>query len=393
MANDVFVVKDHFKVWFNTPAPNTLIWSVGLWDSGALWDTSPTSNAWRNLNCEAYDVHIEHGVEIQSGIFVQPGGSTAIIKMQGPDYDPFSSGVIHAGTLVKIEIQPLPDSSPGTLTQIFFGQVESFTSTYDQKGNNIITIRAVDYMVKWLNAKIATYNIPGTTLPSSILDGTWTDNANGITYLNTVADFANIAATSYTNTTLGQITQDCLTASLGALYMDRAGYVHYLSDGDMAGLISSYTYYFSTAHSTAAEHICMTGLQMQADSRDFPNVITETYAGGAELTLKNQDAYDVYGSIALDVTVPMGNSTDAQAWLDHLNLSTNQRRVKSLSFDAAKREGQLWGWYSADRLFTSHKVGYAINGISFADNYFVTKQIDHITPHGWDITLELWRGI
>lgn len=392
MANDVFTIKDNLKVWFFTPAPTTLIYGVGLWDYNT-WDTSPTSNAWRNLNCEAFDISIEKGAEIQSGIFVQPGGTTAIIKMQGADYDPFSSGVIHAGTLMKIEIQPKPDSAPATLQKIFSGQVESFSSTYDQKGNNVITIRVVNYMQKWLNAKIATYNVPGTTLPSTILDGTWTDNANGITYLNTLPDFANIAATTYTNTTLGQITQDCLDASLGALWMDRDEYVHYISNDDMGNLVNSYTYYFSTTHSTAAEHICMTGLTMNADSRDYPSEIIETYAGGAMLTQRNADAYAIYGPLTLEKTVLMGNSTDAQAWLDHINPASNPRRVKSISFDARKREGQLWDWYTADRLFTSHKVGYSLGGMNFADNYFVTKQIDHITPTSWDITLQLWRGI
>lgn len=392
MANDVFTTKNNVQILFTTPNPNTFIWSVSTWDNG-VWDTTPTSESQRSLNCETFDVQLSRGAHIRDGVFVEPGGGVATIKMQGADYDPFSSGVIHAGTPVVIKIQPYPDTAPATLQTIFTGKVESFTASYDQKGNNIITIVATDLMKSWLNAKIPTYNCNPSTLPSALLQSAWTDYANGITYMNTIADFYFQAVKTYTNTTLGQITADSLLASLGAIYCDRTNYVHYLSDGDMGNLISSYGFYFSTTHSTAAEHICMTGLKMNADSRNYPNEIIATYTGGGQLTQRNQDAYDLFGPITLDQAVTIDDATGTQLWLNALQLSNNQRRVESLSFSATKREGQLWNWWQADRLFTSHKVGYNLGGLNFAENYFVTKQIDHITPNGWDITLELWRGI
>jgi hypothetical protein len=137
----------------------------------------------------------------------------------------------------------------------------------------------------------------------------------------------------------------------------------------------------------------MTDLVMRADSRDLPNEIIATYTGGSTLTLRNQDAYELYGPIALEQTLPIDDATGTQLWLDRLNLTTQLRRVESLSFDAISRLGDLWEWYQVDRLFDPNLVTYDINGISFTDTYFVTQQQDRITPNTWEITLELWRGI
>lgn len=394
MANDVFVIRDRLKIEFFIPALGTFIWGVNSWDDGGLWDTDPSSAAWTDLLCESFDIQMVSGCDIESGIFVAPSSSTATIKMQGASYDPFSTGLIHAGTQVRITIEPDPDSNPGNIVTLWTGYVRDYSATYNQQGNNIVTIHAVDGMQDFLNTKVASYVVGSlNTLPSAVI----TDMANtywfGIT-ANFNPDIYYLAAKTYTNSTVGEIINDCLAAGLGALWMDRDGLLNYRSEEDLQNMITSWTYEFSTIHEPpGGAHICMTDLVMKADSRELPNEIIATYTTGGQLTLRNQDAYELYGSVALNVDVPIDNATGTQLWLDRLDLKTIIRRVETLTFDAISRPGQLWGWWFVDELFQGQEITYDINGISFTDVYFVTRQYDRITPTSWDISLELWRGI
>ena len=393
MANDVFNIRTDIKIEFYIPAINTFIWGVNYWDDGGVWDTNPSSAAWTDLLCESFDITLNKGCEVESGIFVSPSSSTATIRMQGATYDPFSSGLIHAGTQIRISAETLPDTIPGYFEEIWNGYIRNYSATYNQEGNNVVTIHAVDAMQDFLNRKVGSYVVPALTkLPSQVI----TDMAN--TYYtgivpNSNADMYYLAAKTYTNTTVGEIINDCLTASLGALWLQRDGTMRYASEEDLASIIGGFSFEFSSIHSLAADHICMTELVMKADSRDLPNEVIATNSAGGQLTQRNQDAYDLYGAVSLDVDVPMDDVTGLQLWLNRLNLTTTLRRVESLSFDAASRPGQLWYWWQVDRLFDPNIVTYDVNGIVFTDTYFVTRQIDRITPTSWTISVELWRGI
>ena len=395
MANDVFDLRQNVFIEFDIPDLGTFIWSVSHWDDGGVWDTDPSSLGWKNLTCETFDIQLTSGSVVESGIFNAPSASVAQIRMQGADYDPFSSGLIHAGTAVRINIEPLPDTDPGTYTTIWQGVVRDYSASYNQQGNNIVVINAVDPMQAFLNTKVASYVVPSLTdYPSDVITNLAALYFPGGGIVGNInPDIYYLAANTYTNTTVGEIIQDCLVAGLGALWTNRDGDLNYRSEEDLTNIVQTYSFEFSTIHSTDADHICMTDLVMRADSRDLPNEIIATYTGGSSLTLRNQDAYELYGPIALEQTLPIDDATGTQLWLDRLNLTTQLRRVESLSFDAISRPGDLWEWYQVDRLFDPNLVTYDINGISFTDTYFVTQQQDRITPNSWEITLELWRGI
>jgi hypothetical protein len=396
MANDVFDIRQNLSIEFYIPDAGTFVWGVNYWDDGGVWDTDPSSLGWKNLTCETFDISLTSGCAIESGIFTAPSSSIAQIRMQGASYDPFASGVIHAGTGVRIKIEPLPDSDPGSTYTIWQGTVRDFSASYNQQGNNIISINAVDAMQTFLNTFVAGYTIVTmTSLPGTVIadlaalyyPGSFTPN------INPDISSSYLAGKVYANTTVGAIINDCLTAGLGALWMDREGTLQYRSQDDLENIIDTFSFEFSTIHSTDPVHICMTDLVMKADSRDLPNEIVTTISTGAQGYLRNQDSYDLYGPIALDVDLPFDSALSATRWRNALDLTTKLRRVESLSFDAISRPGQLWEWYQVDRIFDPNIITYDINGISFSEYYFVTQQQDHITPNSWDITLELWRGI
>jgi hypothetical protein len=396
MANDVFTVANNISVEFEIATPGTFIWGVSTWDGGDVWGDSSPSIAWRELNCEVVSIQVEHGCEIDRGIFVTPSGNRAVIQMQSATYDPFSTGVIHAGVPIRVKAEILPDTDPGIYSNIFVGTVESYTTNYDAFGNNLITINAVDFMQSFLNTKIASYTPPALATADDIIEDLvttyWTDSAG---FSNcTEPDFWYLTPTVYTDTTIGEIIRSCLVANQGAFYNTIDNDQAYLSAGDLKYLIEyAPNWDFSSTHSLAPEHICMTELDISADSRNIPSEIIITRSDGGIQSDTNTDAYELYGAITLTQDVDLTGATAGQLWLDNLNLGTRLRKVRNVSFDAIKREGQLRTYLWADRLYSVAQVTYDLGGNNVTDPYFITKQTDYITPNSWKVSVELWRGV
>lgn len=397
MANDVFSIKNNLTVEFQIATAGNWIWGVSTWDGGDVWGGSSSSVTWTELQCDVVQIQLEHGVDIEQGVFVNPSGNKATILMTSADYDPFTHATIHAGVPVRIQVFPLPDSDPTLQTVVFEGTVESYSTQYDAFGNNLITINAVDFMQQFLNTPITSWS-PVTSFPTaddiiSELVTTYWPTSLGFTN-STLQDFWYVSPATWTNTTVGEIIRDCLKANQGAFYNTIDNYQAYLSAADLKYLIEyAPNWDFSTVHSLAPEHICMTDLNISADSKNLPTEIILTLDGGTVMTERNQDAYDLYGAIALQTDVRISTTTGGQAWLDNLQLSTRLRQVKQLTFDAIERPGQLRSFVWADQLFTVAQVTYDLGGMNVTDPYFITKQTDLITPDAWTVSVELWRGV
>jgi hypothetical protein len=323
--------------------------------------------------------------------------------MNSPEYDPFVSGVIHAGTQLRIRVRNVPDSAPDQYKTIFTGQVQSFTSSYNFQGRNIVTLQCVDWVQAWLNTRVPSYTIAAaTSKPSDVVSALRFDYAPaGTIYIGDAQDIYFMAAQTYTNVTVGAIISDALACGLGALTTyssDGVPTLFYRSESTVQSRLNSGTYKdFDTTHpggGTTTNHICMSALELTGDSRNKPNEIIATITTGDVYTRRNQDAYDLYGAISLETDVPIDDATGINLWLDRLDLSANLRGVKTLQFPAIRREGELWDWIGEAQLIRDAvSVTYTIGQIAFSDIYIVTRQNHSITPNGWTVTLELWKGI
>lgn len=388
----MFSLKTNIRVEYEIAASGSWIWGVSTWDGGDVWGDTTPSIGWTDLLCESFEIIIKRGCNVDAGILVEPSQNQTTIRMQTADFDPFSKSVIHAGTPVRISVEADPVGDPGTWTVIYEGEVASFATTYDAEGLNIITISAQDSMTKWLNTRLATYSIAAGTSTATVIDdlvvGYWPGNWNlDTTYL------ATCAATTYTDTTIGQVIRDILNTELGYLYVSQDGAINFISHDHFDQIVAAGAdYSFDSTHSTDPAHICMSDLVMDADSRNLPNQILATYASGSA-TATNQDAVELYGAVAYTVPTIAEDATQLQLILDAITLNTRLRRVQSLTFQAIDRIGDFRQWHVTDRLFSCQNVTYTKGGLNIDENYVVTGQTDKITPTSWDVTLELWKGI
>jgi len=395
MANDIFSIKNNLDIEFNIPTPGNWIWGVSQWTTGIVWGGSSSSFAWTNLVCEVVNVEVERGVDVSNGILLTAPQWRAVLTLRSDKYDPFTNGTIHVGTGVRVRFQPTPDSAPGTVTNLFEGQVQSFEVSYDAFGNNLIKIECVDLLQAFLNTRVDSYVVAAATFPSTVMSYLFATYAPGVGLGNITTNFAAMAAKTYTEVTVGEIVQDCLDVAQGALFSSTTANFYYFYDAPTLTAVLDLTsiWSFDSVHSAASTHICMTDLVMAADSRSLQNEIQATLTTGTVMTLRNQDAYELYGQISLQKAISIDNVTDGQAWLNNLNLTTQVRRVDTVTFDQIQRTGVLRAIAGTQQLFKPVTVSYALGTGSFSDKYFITKVIDTITPYTWSSTLELWRGV
>lgn len=345
--------------------------------------------AWTDLLCETFFIESVRGCDVDSGILVNPSQNQTVVRMQSTSYDPFSNSTIHAGTPVRITVDP---DGTGTWTTIYIGQVQSFKTSYTADGLNNIEFVAVDDMTAWLNTRLATYSITAGQTTASVIDslvvgywpGNWNLDTNSLTTL---------AAKTYTDTTIGEVIKDVLNSELGYLYVAQDGEINYIAHSTFDSIVATGpAYYFESTHSTDPGHICMSDLVMDANSNNLPNEIVATNAT-TQLSATNADAVDLYGPLSFTVPTITQNSTQLQLVLDAITLNVRLRRAQAVTFQPIDRAGNFRSWHDADRLFNCVNVTYDKSGFTLNENYIVVKQTDTITPDSWDTTLELWRGI
>lgn len=397
MANDLFSPADNVHVEFYIPTPGSFIWNVSRWDSGDTWGGSSTF-AWTDLKCELVNANVTRGAETNMGVIVDLPRTSANIVLQTTTYDPFSTGIIHPGTEVRITYTPEPDSDPESFNYLFVGVIGSCRSSYDAFGNTLVTIECVTNLEDLFNTKIASYTVAPFTTPYSLLSSLFSSYGFTLDHVGLFDDTWNMAAETYTDTTIGQITKNALTVGQSAISASAFGGLTYYSSGDMNIQIEQEPLWlFESTHSNDYYHVCMTDLNIVADSKEVPSQIIATLTDGTVMSKSNQDLIDLYGSITYQTDVAIDNTTDGQKWLDALTISSRLRRVNSLSFPSIARNGLISSYQfapAADWLFgVTAKVEYTINNSAVTDFYFITKQTDSITRTTWNTTLELWRGI
>jgi len=396
MANDVFTPANDVYVEFYIPTPGSFILNVSRLDSTDVLSASSTF-AWTDLRCELVSANITRGSNTNMGVIVDLPKTTARIVLQTTTYDPFSTGIIHPGTEVRITYEPEPDSFPGNFQDLFVGVVGSCNSSYDAFGNTLVTIDCVTNLEDLFNTKVSSYVVAASTTPRSLLTTLFALYGFTLNWVGAFDDTWNMAEQTYTDTTVGEITKQALTVGQSAISALAGGSLFYYSSGDMnAQIAQAPLWLFESTHSLDYYHICMTELDIVADSKDLPSEIIATLTTAAVMTKRNQDLYDLYGSIVYQTDIDIDNATDGQKWLDALSISSRLRRVNSLMFPAIARNGLIGSYHFAgsDWLFgVTAKVDYTINNSTVTDYYFITKQNDSITRTTWNTTLELWRGI
>jgi hypothetical protein len=396
MANNIFDFKKHIKVELGLPTAGVFILGVSVLDGPDVLSAGGGMTYVDTL-ADVVSVDFSIGFDQNTGFMTQAVPATATIVMQSETYDPNSNRAVHVGTDIRVSYQPQPDTSPLLWLTLFEGKILSYEVAYNFIGTNVITFECADALQSAINTIIPLFTTPSS--PSPITEG--------ITALEPYlpGGFVNITGTpwvytpqyNYTNTTVGQILNELTDAELGMAYLSLdSGAVQFYAYDELHNFITNNppTLNFSTTHSTDPNHVCINNIVLGASGSDAVNEIKATKkTGGATQTKSNTDSIDLYGRTALEVSVNVSSDNLLTLWLARTSVKNDIRQAKEIGFNPILDSGKFSTGYGLTALFMqTMNIDFNKGGVTFNDDYIISRVTHAITPTDWQVNLELWKG-
>jgi hypothetical protein len=388
MANDVFDIKQHFRVQF-----------------------SPTSGTWTNIVTDTYEVSIDRGITVEQGVFARPDVGTAEIRLMKTSLADMLNGPAYKSNMpIRIQYQPFPDSDPTRWESVFYGLIQNVAMSYQVDTQKLaVTITANDFMKVFLNLNVSSFSITGSSTVRSFrnviaslatavnaLDSRVTLTQSGSTGSSTTQ-----WAYTWTDTSAGEIATQLLDGELGWMYCNKNdSQLYYMTRNDV-NAYQSLTWNtsndtVSNVHTSATSHICMDNIDFQYNSDELVNsVVVTEMATSTTQTQTNSTSVATYGKQVgkYQVTFDNGGISNLANWASAVATAANPRSIKSVSVPAMRRDGTTSRILFQDP-GSPLQLEFASTGLTtLQEIHLITRLTHNITAEHWEVTVGLWRGI
>jgi hypothetical protein len=399
MANEFYIATD-IKVEAYLPFGGTFgyrgIWNLTQWDNASWASNSTDGMEWKDLVATVASATITHGGPVESGYYAPAAPNTLSVTMQSAIYDPFSpSSGLRAGTAIRFSYRPNPDTAPSTWVILFQGYVDSFDVSYEPNGLNSIQVEASSSLKRYLNKNLSVFNNSSKNLYDIYAQWATATGAN-IGSGWSIRDMYDYAIQYQVDVSAGDV--------LDQLNQVENGIIWQVPETDVVAAYSA-TYFrnlllttpfnvFDNVHTTAANHYCITEIGFTYDSDAVYNkfVITSINAPTTNVTKTDQDLVDLYGEMRLEKELVLDTTTEVTAWLAKISAKNPSRRVKMVTTSAIRPDRKL---AELGNLQPADVVAVQVNQPTYTVNEkaIITSATHEITPEGWLVTLELWKGL
>ena len=388
MANDVFDIKQHFRVQY-----------------------SPTLGTWTDIVTDTYEVSIDRGITVEQNVFARPDVGTAEIKLMKTSLADMLNGPAYKSNMpIRVQFQPFPDSDPTRWTSIFYGLIQNVAMSYQVDTQKLgVTITANDFMKVFLNLNLSSFSITGTSsarsfrnviasLASSV---TALDSRVTLTQAGTGGSSTTQWAYTWLDTSAGEITTQLLDAELGWMYCNRNdSQLYYMTRSDI-NAYQSLTWNtandtVSNVHTTATSHLCMDNIDFQYNSDELVNqVIGHEVTTNTRSTSTNATSVSTYGkqSAVYDVNFDTSGISTLASWASAVSSAADPRSIKSVSVPAIRRDGTTSRALLQD-VGSPLQIEFASTGLTtLQEIHLITRLTHSITADHWEVNIGLWRGI
>lgn len=348
---------------------------------------------WEQAQAEVSSFQSSLGGSIQNNYTFSPESASANISLQSYTYDPTNNSAIRSGTPVRIRIDD------GIVNKtIYTGYIDSIDVSYYPDGLNVIKITAYDIYKRLVNTRIPFWDT--------------TDYGDAITPLEQIEEVALAAGmtvssdsddpagliptTTKTNATAAEFINDSIEVGLGVIWIDPETQEIEFRNRPKASTGGATTYTVGNNHPAPGHsdpyHLCMSDITVRSDQGLNTNSLLVTLKSDdtVNVLVENQDAIDLYGSIADDVTVNTTDATELQAWAEAVFAGIPYQAVSSVETPAIDRLGNL----TQAAVFapgTLIGVDYVTDDLHIVDYYTITKVSHSVNVNQWFTTLELWK--
>jgi|Laugrefabdmm15dn_1035133.scaffolds.fasta_scaffold03351_2 hypothetical protein len=355
MANDVFDIATDLSIrYFNA-----------------------TLGAYVEIVADSFEIDIDRGIEVESGVFAEGSIGTATVKLVKKNLSDFlNTPGYKAGQQFDIRYQPLPDSAPGIYNTIYAGWIQNVSMNYINESQTLeITIVANDAMKVFQNTVIPSFSVTGTVvnrsfrncminLTAAINAATTYPGGVSLTALGAGASGTTQRAFTWIDTPSGEIASKFMDAELGWYFTGNTGGVQYLTRSDI-NTLQAVTY--ATSGFGTVSNVHYTNLITNGNFE----VNTTGWVGGASVTLSRVTTQFYSGIASLRAA---SSATTSAAY----SLQTNSAMGMSAGI---KNKASIWVRSEANTPTARVQIAYLNSGGS-------TIQLDSspftaVTTTGW----------
>jgi hypothetical protein len=351
--------------------------------------TTGTGFDWTDLACVTNQAQLTVGGSVQDQLYFQPQPGRASFRLQSLVNDPNYAANFRPGVQVRVRL--VKDAVDEI---IWSGIVETINMTYDQDGNNLMQVTALDNLKNLMNTRIASFDsdtgFPGYVTPYEQLDLVATAFGTSM-HPDSVDPGGKIPSTIETDVIPSGLIYDAIQVGLGLFWLDPATQEFVLVPRPISSSTPVDTPVIGNNHGDPY-HLCMTDIEASATEDTVYNSIkVQLESDDSIYTLKeNQDSIDLYGKYAQDVTLNTTDLTELETWADKAFNYQPTSLVDSVETLTRDREGNL----TEAAFFTPGQlVGVKYqNGVIDIDDYFTVVKVGHyIDPNTWLTTLDVWK--
>ncbi len=344
---------------------------------------------WNDLGCVVSQVQMSIGGSVQDQLYFQPEPASAQLTLQSLDFDPTYNSSFRPGVPVRVRLDD------GIIDQVIWsGIIDSIETTFDQDGNNFMTITAFDSFKRLVNTRIASFDsdtgFPGFVTPYEQLDLVAQSFGTSMN-ASSIDPGGEIPSQILSDVIPSQLIYDAIQVGLGIFWIDPASQEFVLIPRPSSVTSTGSTPIIGNNHGDP-NHLCMTNIEASATENTVYNslkVILESDDTISTLR-ENSDSIELYGRYAQDVTLNTTDLNELNRWADLVFQQSATALVSSVETLTKDREGNL----TQAAFFTPGQVigvNYS-NGVINIDDYFTTTKVSHfIDPDNWLTTLEVWK--
>jgi hypothetical protein len=386
---DEFYINEDIKVEISLPSGTNGIWGLSKWNNSEKWGNA-SSFAWTDIVATVSRAEVSLGGSVENGFYVPATPNQLNIQFQSDVFDPANNKFIRPNVPIKVSYRAKPDTAPSTWTVLFNGFIDTFDTSYDPFGNNLVNLIASSSLKRYLSKNLASFTATGIT------DSTYYNNwctAVGISG-GLVYEFCNgsiMATETFTDVGAGEVLDNMLQIDNGLFYEapDTGLFVAYGSFF-MRNSVAVPDYTFSNTHSSSEYHICISNIDVTYDlDTSFNSYFVDSVTDGIVQKSSNQDLVDLYGEIRFETSLHIQPADLVANWLPGVIKKNPGLKVNSIETPAIRRDGKLAQIFNPGRKI---RVQLTQDSFTINEDNFVTKATHLIDPDNWFTTLEVWKG-
>lgn len=412
--SDLFEIKKHIVVEFQTAGTilNPFIIGTSLIGGSNVLDAStyePTD--WQDFAADVYQVDVDRGVNLDMNVVTQESPGTAMFSFRGAELDPAQNTLMAVNMPVRVKVIPEPDTAPTTYGYLFYGFIDSINVRYDEIGTTYVDMSATDFLGKIMQIEQTSYTPYFYTPPYGEYSGGRFDNL--MATAAAVYPSATFTANAYSKTwmsntattdpqNLGVYISDIVNAEGGFVkvsasepavqFIGRDFYPTFESEHATNIAAASYVG-FSNVHNADPSHWCMTNCELSYDL-NTPNRLTVSLIDDPATTSETSDPDSIlrYGENAQTWEINARSQDDVDLMTTDLNVTADNNRVKMVSTNMIRSDGQLRTCWSLEPVISAVRVYMDFSPTPLNQSYRVARVRHAITSDSWDADYELWRS-